>query len=103
MEIIAYNHDIPLSTPIYLKVTLKELLNICASVDSTSPSSVKEYMIRMYDMTEEKAADVMIKEIGVGERIEYSNHKLSTDIHNILKKYGILDNCEMPKRKDATP
>lgn len=93
MEIIAYNHDIPLDTPIYLKVTLKELLNICASVDSTSPSSVKEYVMDMYDMTEEKATDVMIRGNDAEGRTEYSNHKLSTDIHDILKKYGILDKC----------
>lgn len=97
MEIIAYNHDTPLDTPIYLKVTLKELFNICASVDSTSPSSVKEYVMDMYDMTAEKATDVMIKEKDAGGKItEYSNHKLSVDIHNILKKYGI-------QRKDTTP
>ena len=98
MEIIAYNHDIPLDTPIYLKVTLKELLNICASVDSTSPSLVKEYVMDMYDMTKEKAANVIIEEKDAEGKIkEYSNHKLSVDIHGILKKYGILD-----KGKDTT-
>ena len=76
MEIIAYNHDIPLDTPIYLKITLKELLNICASVDSTSPSSVKEYVIDVYDMTDEKATDVMIKEKDAEGKIIRKNNRV---------------------------
>lgn len=47
----------------------------------------------MYDMTEEKATNIMIRGNDTEGRTEYSNHKLSMDIHDILKKYGILDKC----------